>query len=479
MSKFNQKSRTVPNMVNLAGGAAFDLSTKTKIATFIFTCYMQAQFYRKESDSVSEMESLFIQAPTFSAKALIYARNVLGVRSVTHLGASILAPYLKGLQGERFFYDVVRRVDDITEILSVHLDVRGQKLSSSMKRGLAKAFEKFDAYQLAKYRSEGNKMTLRRAMQLLHPKPTEMNARALAGLKEGTLKQGSSTWESALSAAGSDMYAKRKVWSDLLSANKLGYFALIRNLKNIIETSDSEIISMASNQVADNVSKKQLMTPFDLYKSYEIVEGLDFTGKTAMIRSLNTSIDFSLANVPNLGKSIAVILDVSGSMTWKGSGPRGRGTSAKNGSLFASAIMKAHDNVVAVEFDGRARTVYFNPSDSMVSISRSFSFNGGGTNFESFWPLLNQKFDAIVVLSDMQAWIKPEYGDIQKCLNRYKSTYNPNVDFYSFDLSGYGTLQVPESKTYTIAGFGANIFETLAKVREFGSLTNVIDAIEL
>ena len=101
-------------------------------------------------------------------------------------------------------------------------------LAKQAKVGLARAFQKFDAYQLAKWNRDGA-VKLRDVLFLVHAKPKdEEQAATWKQLVEGTLPV-PDTWEVALSG-GQD---KREAWERLLAERRLGYMALLRNLRNM------------------------------------------------------------------------------------------------------------------------------------------------------------------------------------------------------------------------------------------------------
>ena len=109
-----------------------------------------------------------------------------------------------------------------------------------MKKGFATALGRFDDYQLAKYKGEGKEVKLVDVVNLVHPTQTAKNNFAISKLVNGELKS-HDTWESELSAAGNDTEAKKTVWNRLLDERKLGYFALLRNLRNIISLGDESL----------------------------------------------------------------------------------------------------------------------------------------------------------------------------------------------------------------------------------------------
>jgi hypothetical protein len=160
MSKFNTK-KTKEKVENLAGGQAYKQSDEMAFVSLMLTSFVKDQFYRKSDESLADMKSLVkkIKNKEFLAKSAIFARDEFGMRSITHALAGELASEISGKEWSKNFYSkVVSRVDDMSEILSYYLvnktDSKNPKFPNSIKKGFAKAFDKFDGYQLAKWRSE-------------------------------------------------------------------------------------------------------------------------------------------------------------------------------------------------------------------------------------------------------------------------------------------------------------------------------------
>ena len=165
MSRFNQKnsrsiskvSVPVHNTVNKAGAPAYKQDAKTEFASILLTSMMNDQFYRSASEVQKRLGSLLDSIdPEFAAKAAIFARDVIGMRSVTHCVAAELGARVKGVEWSKdFFNSVVVRPDDMCEIMGYFNTAGCGSYPNSMKKGFAKAFQKFDAYQLAKYKNSG------------------------------------------------------------------------------------------------------------------------------------------------------------------------------------------------------------------------------------------------------------------------------------------------------------------------------------
>jgi hypothetical protein len=123
---------------------------------------------------------------------------------------------------------VIQRADELAEFLAIYWKDGRRPLSAQVKKGLAAAFTKFDAYQLAKYNRDGQ-VKLRDVLFLTHAKPTTAEqALVWHQLVEGRLPP-ADTWEVRLSAGDQ----KRETWELLLLEHKLGALALLRNLRNM------------------------------------------------------------------------------------------------------------------------------------------------------------------------------------------------------------------------------------------------------
>src|SRR5271168_1450791 len=105
---------------------------------------------------------------------------------------------------------VIQRPDELTELLAIYwADALGpmqqrkrQPVSAQIKKGLAKALTKFDAYQLAKYDRDGP-VRIRDVLFLVHAKPKDADQEKVwKQLVEGELTA-PDTWEVSLSS-GSD-----------------------------------------------------------------------------------------------------------------------------------------------------------------------------------------------------------------------------------------------------------------------------------
>jgi 60 kDa SS-A/Ro ribonucleoprotein len=452
VARFNAPAVERTRTVNRAGGEAFTESPKLALASLVLTSFAQEQFYRSANETLAELRALVRTTdPQFVAKTGVFARNQYGMRSITHALTAELAAVIKGERWLReFVRDVVRRPDDMTEILSYWLAVYGKPIPNALKRGLADAFAKFDRYQLAKYRGEGKALSLVDVANLVHPKPIEKNADALRELVAGTLRS-EDTWEAELTRAGSDGEAKVAAWMRLVRERQIGYFALLRNLRNICEQAPELIPDAADMLTDESLIRGSLVLPFRFTTALGA-----FVPPRQIITALNKAVDISLANVPRLGGRTLVALDGSGSMM---------GRPVEIGSLFAAVLVKALD-ADYLTFDNTADYQSVNPADSTLTIAGQMAQNvhGGGTDFHSIFQAADHSYERIIILSDMQGWIG--YNAPTQALAAYRARTDSDPHIFSFDLQGYGTLQFPQRHVYCMAGFSEKVLDVMAALEE-------------
>ena len=451
--KFNKKQTS--EIENLAGGLAYFESPKLEYVALLLNSFVKDQFYRSETAVVPRIVELIdaIDDPEFVAKAAIYARTKYGMRSITHVVAGEIAKKVRGARWTRSFFDkIVYRPDDMMEILGYYFQTE-KKVTNPLRDGFARALVRFDEYSLAKYRGEGKAVKLVDVVNICHPKSTE----ALNNLMKGTLRS-VDTWEAELTRAGQvaesieeTKVLKEKAWKQLVLDKKIGYFALLRNLRNIIEQSPDVLPEALQLLVDEKLIKKSLVLPFRFLTAITEIERINGEGVKETLMALSKAIDLSLSNVPKLEGKNLVVLDTSGSMN---------GQPIEIGSIFASAVLKTND-ADFMTFDTDARYMTFNPLDSTISIAQRIisMAKGGSTNFHAIFETANLPYDRIIIFSDMQGWVG--YNTPSESFKKYKKRTNSNPLIFSFDLQGYGSLQFPEKNVFALAGFSDKVFDTM------------------
>lgn len=470
MSMFNKQKNRTSKMTNRAGGDAFAQTPKMELASILLTSFAQDQYYRSANDTFKELIALLAKVDAkFAAKAAIYARNEFGMRSITHVLAAEISAYVSGQPWAKDFYKaIVRRPDDMMEIMAYYYAKGGKTLPNAMKKGFANAFDKFDAYQLAKYRGAQKAVKLVDVVNLVHPKGTGRNATALKELVADTLKS-TETWEAKLTQAGQTAKtdadkAERKAaaWAELIGEGKLGYFALLRNLRNIAEQAPELMDKVCKMLTDERRIKKSLVLPFRYLTALDVIKGTNVTGKRAITKALNDALEIALSNVPKFDGRTLIVLDDSGSMTWSKSSTFGKGQKSpmEIGSIFAAILYKSNDADLMRFSDNASYLSPYHGDAAMTIADRLIkSAKSGGTNFNSIFQTAKGVYDRIIILSDMQGWIGG--GAPSKTFAAYKKRTGANPFIYSFDLQGYGSMQFPANNVFCLAGFSDKVLNIM------------------
>lgn len=254
----------------------------------------------------------------------------------------------------------------------------------------------------------------------------------------------------------------------------MGYFALLRNLRNIIQCGDDEVKAKALEQLVEPTHiKKSLVLPFRFSTAYKELATIDRDA----IRAISRACEIACSNVPKFSGKTLVALDVSGSMVAN----KVDGIAA----LFAAVFAKTCDTDL-IKFAEQASYQFVNPDDSVLTIANNITFLGGGTNFVDVFRVADgKKYDRVILLSDMQAWVAHDWMgrdcSPSAAYNLYKKRNNaPDCKCYSIDLAGYGTLQLPEKDVYCLAGFSEKIFDIMGMFEEDkNALITTIQNVEL
>lgn len=482
MSKFNKTSTSKTLTTNSSGSKAYNKSSKTALISILLTSMLNDQYYRSSGECQKQLSQCLADVgPEFAAKAAIYARNKFGMRSITHL---IAAEILKSTKGKKwmkeFISKVVRRPDDLTEIWSCYISKYGKPIPNALKKATVLRMREFDDYQLAKYKASTKDLSLVDIFNMStgikgYARPRKEN-NSLGKLITGTLEI-PLTWETQLSAAGNDSVAKAKVWETLITTKKLGYMALVRNIRNISNQADNKTFKLSLEQLVDEKSiKNSLIFPYRFYSAYKEIKAsdIDSVRKRAVLKALNQAAETSLASMPSF-KNCVIILDESGSMTSPIT-EKSKTWVCEVAALLACVIYKSNEDSDLVAFSDEARYIDGLDNKGLLEMVDSIEFDGGYTDFKSAAKKLNKCYDNIIILSDNEANANGNATG-WKHFQSYKKSYQADPTVWSIDLQGYPTMQFPEKRVHCFSGWSEKIFEII-KLIQSGDIANMADEIE-
>ncbi|MCA8902552.1 MAG: TROVE domain-containing protein [Hyphomonas sp.] len=266
------------------------------------------QFYENGVTIAERMAELVpkVKAETVAAMA-VEAREDMKLRHAPLLIVREMARHEthRGLVADTL-ERIIQRPDELTEFLSIYwVDALGPMqqrkkaaVSAQAKKGLARAFAKFDAYQLAKYDRDGA-VRLRDVLFLVHPKPKDADQEKVwKQLAEGELAS-PDTWEVSLSA-GAD---KRETFERLIAEKKLGALALLRNLRGM------QVAGVPKRTIAKALEDMRVdrVLPYRFIAAARYAPDLEPELENAMFRSIEGH--------HRLKGKTTLLVDVSGSMS--------------------------------------------------------------------------------------------------------------------------------------------------------------------
>jgi len=520
MSRFNTKTSST-RTTNHEGEVAYKLSPELELYATVCTASLQNKFYEKADDTLNRVKALIKKvSPDFVAKLAVYAREQMYLRSIPLVLVVELNKHLSDRKIiEPLTERVIQRADEITEILAYYQaanpqnirEVNGQKkklgkLSKSLSRGIAKAFNKFDEYSLAKYNRKGD-VNLRDALFLTHAKPKDKEQEALfKKLVEDKLET-PYTWEVELSSAKEKGKTKTQVWEELIASNKLGYMALLRNLRNILqaEVSKESIIKVAERLSDKDAVKKSKQLPFRFLSAYKELnnsgrsryhydndsEPINSPYVSMILDALEDAIAVSAENVPGFGYDTSVLIasDVSGSMQTPVS-PKSKVLMYDIG-LTLSMVLQSKCKAVQTGIFGDSFKIKHMPKTSILAnvqklyeIEGEVGYSTNGYKVIEHLNNTNQSVDKIMIFTDCQMWNSDSWRSDNSSFKSEWSKYkkaNPNAKLYLFDLQGYGNtpLSVQEQDVHLIAGWSEKVFSVLSALEEGKDAIDVINKITL
>ncbi|MBR3973513.1 MAG: TROVE domain-containing protein [Oscillospiraceae bacterium] len=307
MAKFNHTNTN--KTVNRSGFTAYSMSTKKHLMTAVLaSMFGEEKYYGStDNDIVTQAESLCATEPAFVSKLACYARRVFNLRSVSHVLTCVVARHAAEFTRQTV-RGIVRRPDDITEVMACYVSMYGKPFPNAMKREIAEVIQKFDEYQLAKYNGGNKEFKLRDVLRITHPTPKCQEVEALFRKLLDDELATPYTWETELSARGNT----KEVWDELIASGKVGYMALLRNLRNIVNAKAA--LEPVLKIIADPEQvKKSRQLPFRFFSAYRVLERENLM-TPEIHQALESAVCASVDNMEKIPGRSLIAVDVSSSM---------------------------------------------------------------------------------------------------------------------------------------------------------------------
>lgn len=303
MSRLNTAIKKPPVYTH-GGAVAFGhLKPIEQLRRSVLSCLLWEREFYEDGQSIADRITEFADKvkPEELAGLAVEARKVFHLR---HVPLLLLCSLIKrtdcspGLVSEAIF-DVVSRVDELTELLAIYWRNGRCPVDRQLRLGLARAITKFDEYQLAKYDRDGA-IKLRDVFRIARPKPKNAEQEALWRRVVKRELKTPDTWEVALSGGAN----KKETFERLIQEGNLGYLALLRNLRNMAGAGvDSSLVRqaiLARKNGADRVLPWRYVAAARACPQFE--------------PQLDAALQAGLEQMPKLPGKTVIVVDISGSM---------------------------------------------------------------------------------------------------------------------------------------------------------------------
>lgn len=450
-----KKTEATPGFTTHEGAAAAKESAEKELVRTVSGCLLfEDAFYESGSSIAQRIADLCEKVPMkFVADLAVRAREDLKLRHVP-LWLCIHMLGKKGDEKERNLVGetiakVIHRADELSEILALWWKDGKRKVPRQLKAGIAKAFRKFGEYGLAKWNRDGA-VKLRDALFISHAKPKDEAQKELWKRLVDDKLAVPETWE-VLCSGG---MPKKDAFTKLIKEEKLGYMALLQNLRNCEESGvDRALVEKALVEGA----KDSWALPFRFITAARYAPKLEGALSKAVVEAAS--------GLPKLPGHTLLVLDVSGSMGGALSGRKPRkkhedehATSRLDAAIGLAILMREQAEEVTIYATGgndgtRAHATDLVPSRHGFALSdavhkKEGELGGGGIFLKQCMEHIEKeekrsKFDRVVVITDEQDCDAPHVkASAAPRLGRHNYIVNVGVYEPALPVTGAGWVRV-------------------------------------
>ncbi|KQW55842.1 vWA domain-containing protein [Variovorax sp. Root411] len=475
---------------NEAGGAAYALSPKHRLAQFAATGCLNNTFYAQAQDQLDAVLALAREVdPLFVAKTAVYARRAGRMKDMPALLAATLA-----VRDVSLLAKVFGRVIDNGKMLRNFVQMlrsgaAGRKSLGTRPKKLVQQWllEATEAQLLNA--AVGNTPSLADVVKMVHPKPAEAwRAAWFAWLIDRpyaleALPPVTQAFERFKRDRTQDvpdvpfqmltaLELNTQAWAQIAQR---GSWQMVRQNLNTFARHGVFALPGLAEAVAAKLRDplavaKARVLPYQLMAAWKAA-GADVPH--VVKEALQDAMELALANVPQFEGRVVVCPDVSGSMSSPVTGHRGSATTTVRcidvAALVAAAVLRRNADARVLPFETKVVSLQLNPRDSvMTNAAKLAAVGGGGTSCSAPLALLNREkahADLVVLVSDNESWADPARGRGTATMQEWAAfkKRNPKARMVCIDIQPYATTQAQErGDVLNIGGFSDEVFKLLA-----------------
>lgn len=421
----------------------------------------------------------------------------------------------------KYIPSIVKRPDEVKTCLLIYRFFFGMKsLPNGLSRGLSDVVSQFGEAGLLKYnqnvfprwkdvlcwlpRKKGFPLSYElgeyfRSGKILDPIKTPIiSARSKLSKKtefdneaKTLALQSKVNWEVLLSQFGG---FKNEVWSFLIKNNLVGYMALIRNLRNLLEAKvNRNILNKVCDKLIDKVevinSKQLPFRFFSAYKSIVKIDKVDEFDRGKLVAAIKTACNYSCENTSVLPGTTVIFADISGSMGVPLS-VKSDVTCKDAATMLCGIVAKICEVSYVCAFGGEVAPIQFSQIDSVIDIADKTAVGDVKTHNTNGYKCVNWLMenklvpDRVIFLSDMQMWNDSHFSDNSTSLSDVWGKYikyAPGANktwIHTVHIGGYGDNVVQGNRVNLVGGFSEKVFTMILQTEGMGAMSQALPTME-
>jgi 60 kDa SS-A/Ro ribonucleoprotein len=362
-----------------------------------------------------------------------------------------------------------------------------QRPGRAIRRSLSSLLNRLDEFQYSRC-NRNTQLALRDALRLLRPKATDRTRKTLfAGILRDQIPV-RSTWEQEWHALYQQHYENpeqrqvilRDKWKDGISSFRIGYTALLDNLRPMLCTGVSgKVLKLAADYLGNAAAVARSGTsPLRILEVYRALQRMEQGGAGMLAEALEQAVlNSSWARSGFGSKGISVIaMDVSNSMRRPVDGFSG--VQRFDVAPLLAMLWKSRGTQLVTGIIGNNWRPLELPAKAALLTVDDFRTHEGEAGYAiNSWLVLQdltrrrQVVDKVLIFTDYRLWNnrsfnQPAGTDLGHCWRQYRNQVAPQARLYLFDLAGYGSkpLECLEDGVILIAGWKERMIDILEAV---------------
>lgn len=474
-------SKKVVTVKNRAGGSAVALNAKETLAKYVVTCTFNNTYYATGKEHLDELKDTIsnIDDNAFIAKAAVYSRKTAGMKDMPAYLLNVLYD-----RDRELFTKIFDKVIDSGRMLRTFVqlarsDAFGRNLSArAMRRVFQNWFDNKSSGWLFR-NSLGNDPSFADIIKMTHVKGSNNQDlfSYLLGKEYNTnnLPQDLKSYLAWQKDRSLDLpevnfrlldsyQLSTNEWSKVMRS--CSWNTLRMNLATFARhevLKDRDNLKYACEKLQSEMPKN--VFPYEVFAAYKMNQD-----NLMLANALNEVMEKSVENLPEIKGKTLIAIDVSGSM----SGHLSDKSSMKVvdvAAMFGACISRKCENSRVITFDTDIQLDLTSPKDSILTLAKKLSANGGGTNISLILDYIekkNIKVDNVIVVSDNESWADRSSWYGSSFADKWNKMAKKGMKLISIDLVPNSYTNAPTSRknNLCVSGFNDSVWEVIKNFLE-------------